>query len=68
MNVSFRYFLDLFPLLYISIDNINSFYFYDTGHWDNILSVSQNNICRKQGVAVSGRTAVMWSKQWKTAV
>lgn len=56
MNVSFKYFLDLFAPFYISIDNINSFYFYDTHHWDNILGVSHNNICRKQGDAESGMT------------
>lgn len=56
MNVSFKYFLDLFPSFCISIGNINSFYFYDTLHLEDILGVSQINICRKQGDAASGMT------------
>lgn len=53
MNVSFKYLLDFFPSFCISVDNISNFYFNDTCHLEDILSVSQN-ICRKQGDAESG--------------
>lgn len=56
MNVLFKYFLDLFPPFYISIDNINNLYFCDIHYWEEILSVSQNNSCGKRGGAESGMT------------
>lgn len=54
MNVSFKYLLDFFPSFCISIDNFNNFYFNDNHYLEDTLSVSQNNICRKQGDVESG--------------
>lgn len=54
MSVSFKYFLDLLPSFSVSTDNINNFYCCDTFHLEDMLSLSENNGCRKQGDAESG--------------